>query len=697
MTIEMSRGATLQDVPSPFREALEARGFEELTAVQRAVLVEELVDSDLRVSSQTGSGKTVALGLVLGRMFQAQGIVPGRAPFALVITPTRELAAQVAAELTWLFAPVQARVVVVTGGTSAGRERADIHKGAALVVGTPGRLLDHLRRGSLDPSKVRAVVLDEADRMLDMGFTEDLRAILDAVPEGRRTHMVSATFPREVLRLADAYQTNAVDVEGTRRGDANADIAHVVHIVPGGDRESAIVNLLLLAPDELTLAFTRTREGASQLAQSLSRAGFSVAALTGEMEQSERTRALESFKVGNTKVLVATDVAGRGIDLPDVTRIIHADPPGDPESYTHRSGRTGRAGRKGTSIMLVTPAGKEQARRLLRRAGIYAELRALPTSEDVREARLRRLADDLAREPEGALRPHAEAARALAAELLASGDASPELLVARLLERALDAMPASPRELSPSARVAPRVEREERPHDGAPTRSGPRFERPPGPGVHDAPPRPSPQEFVPFSVTWGARAGADARRLMALCCRRGEVRGSDLGAIHVDPEGSIVEVSAGVAAAFERAVRRPDPRDPHIRIARFEHTRDSKPGEGPLPSSPYLPDLDDDDPRHHFPKTLERPRDDAGPRPPFRPPPGKGAPFRPPSAAVSREGASPRPPFRARPERSSEGAGPHPYVPRAPRVDKPNRAEPRRFDKATRPAPGGHKPPTRSK
>ncbi len=626
----------LDEVPSPFREALVARGFAELTLVQKAVLADELSSCDLRVSSQTGSGKTVALGLVLGKIFLTEGLTAGKIPFGIVITPTRELAAQVGLELSWLYAPVGATVVVVTGGTSGGAERRELSKGATLVVGTPGRLLDHLRRGSLNASAVRAVVLDEADRMLDMGFTEDLKAILDAVPEGRRTHMVSATFPREVLRLANAYQKNAVDVEGTRRGDANADIAHVVHIVPSSDREAAMVNVLLSSPDESTLAFTKTRDGAAELAHFLTSAGFSAAALTGDMEQSERTRALEGFRLGRTRILAATDVAARGIDLPDVTRIIHADPPADPDSYTHRSGRTGRAGRKGQSIMFVPPAEKEKARRLLKRAGIYADLLPIPSPEDVRAAQAERLSQTLSDDAADVSSAHAEVAANVSRELLATVAA--EVLVPRLIARLLSATAAEPRALSAHARAprgrdadgdgpAPRLARgDERSDRGGPRdrderparprarpESGPRLpsshspegsvvtprERSngeAGPKRSEAPraARPTDVDFVGFSVTWGERNGADVRRLMAMSCRRGDVRGADLGAIHVGTDVSVVEVRADVADDFERAAKRPDPRDPRVKFVRSEHGRDTRPGEAP--SSPYLPLVEDDAP-----------------------------------------------------------------------------------------------------
>lgn len=650
MTFPDERTA-LDDVPSPFREALVARGFDDLTLVQKAVMADELAESDLRVSSQTGSGKTVAIGLVLGKLFLKEGLTPGKTPFALVIAPTRELAAQVGGELSWLFSPLGANVVVVTGGTSGGAERRELSRGATIVVGTPGRLLDHLRRGSINPSAVRSVVLDEADRMLDMGFTEDLEAILEAVPEGRRTHMVSATFPREVLRLANTYQTNAVDVEGTRRGDANSDIAHVVHIVPGSDREAAMINVLLSSPDELTLAFTKTREGASELAHFLQRAGFSASALTGDMEQSERTRALEGFRLGRTRILAATDVAARGIDLPDVTRIIHADPPGDPESYTHRSGRTGRAGRKGQSIMFVPPAEKEKARRLLKRAGIYADLLPIPSPEDVRRAQAGRVSAQLAEEPEGLAAAQLELAAQVAAELLVNITA--EALVPRLLARLLAATSVEPRDLSAHARApreargleGPSRDRDERPtRDVRPTRDirplrptsraeGPsdfapprdRFRSDERPTPREAPRAARPSDavdFVGFRVTWGARNGADVRRLMAMSCRRGGITGGDLGAIHVGADVSVVEVRSDVADAFEGAAKLPDPRDPKVKFFRSEHGRDTRPGEAP--SSPYLPIVEDEPPRPRAPWSGAPPRGKV----PFKPKGGNKPPFR---------------------------------------------------------------------
>ncbi|XXT15775.1 DEAD/DEAH box helicase [Sorangium sp. So ce429] len=417
----MNPDSMLDALPAPLAGALARRGFTSLTPVQQAVLAPDLAGRDLRVSSQTGSGKTVAIGLALAPRLEralaerAPAAAPDGAPrttavpAAVIIVPTRELAAQIAAELSWLLSAIGARVACVTGGTSFGAEARSLRRDPLVIAGTPGRLLDHLERGTIDPRGVLALVLDEADQMLDLGFREELEAIAGKMPEDRQTHLVSATFSREVRALADRFQRDAVSVEGTRPGAANVDIAHVAHLVLPSERDAAIVNLLLLAPGERTLVFVRTREGAAELADKLSALGLPAGALSGDLEQRERTRTLDAFRSGAITTLVATDVAARGIDVPEVGRVIHADPPGDPEIFTHRSGRTGRAGRKGTSVLLVAPFAREHALRLLRRARVEATFRPVPSPDDVLRAADERLAAELA----AARRHHAGAASAV--------------------------------------------------------------------------------------------------------------------------------------------------------------------------------------------------------------------------------------------------------------------------------------------
>ena len=584
--------------------ALEQRGFSRLTPVQEAVLDPKLSDRDLRISSQTGSGKTVAIGFVLRGLVQdaPRGRGGTAQPRALVVAPTRELAKQVEQELAWLYAPLGAKVASSTGGASYQDERRALASGPAVVVGTPGRLLDHLGRGAIDPSALGAIVLDEADRMLDLGFREDLEAILNYAPPGHRTHLISATFPRGVRALADQVQVDPAQVEGTPLGAANADIDHVVHLVDPRQRLDAIVNLLLAHPDQQTLIFARTRADVAQIARELHVAGFAVSSISGEMEQPARNRALADFKRGKLRVLVATDVAARGIDVQDIARVIHAEPPDDADSYTHRSGRTGRAGRKGQSAVLSSPSALGRTSMLLKRARVAFRIEPVPTADDIIHAGEERLYQELlADDPEG-FAGHDERLWAFAKRLAAEG-AHVTRTLARLLDRCDYAGPTEPREVRnfskpqpPDAarrdrhatearrgdaggaphRVRPHAGGAHRGHSPTDTRRHREDESRGAAGTADARPRQPyeprssgpPGEFVPFRVSWGGEQGADARRLLAMICRRGEVRGADIGNIRVARSFSTVEVASDVADAFERAVAQPDPRNPRVFVER---------------------------------------------------------------------------------------------------------------------------------
>jgi ATP-dependent RNA helicase DeaD len=539
--------------------ALAQRGYSRLTPVQVAVLDPKHSGRDLRITSQTGSGKTVAIGFALRDLAGAP--LASRAgvarPRAIVIVPTRELAKQVEEELTWLYAPMHARVVSATGGASARDERRAFAGGPAVIVGTPGRLLDHLQRGSIDPSEVGAIVLDEADRMLDLGFREDLEAILAHAPKDHRTHLVSATFPRDVRALADRVQDEPAHVEGTPLGTANADIDHVVHVVAPRERVAAIVNLLLATPGAQTLIFARTRADVAELAGKLGEAGFAVRALSGEMDQPERNKALAAFKKGALHALVATDVAARGLDVQDIAGVIHAEPPTDADSYTHRSGRTGRAGRKGTSSVLVSPAGMARTSQLLRRAGVRYRIRPIPSADEIRASMDDRLFAALTDPSQSEVEPD-DRTWSLARRLVDTGD--PTRALAVLLARTRMAGPAEPREVhavdlsTDGPRPRDRGEREER------RERGPR-------GPKERPGRAEPRDgWVTFRVSWGQEQGADARRLLAMVCRRGGIRGSDVGAIQVERAYSTVDVAAAAAGAFAIAAREPDPRDPRVVI-----------------------------------------------------------------------------------------------------------------------------------
>ncbi|HEY8092029.1 MAG TPA: DEAD/DEAH box helicase, partial [Polyangiaceae bacterium] len=430
----MTRADLTPLVGPALASALAAKGYDTLTPVQTAVLDEALEGRDLRITSQTGSGKTLAIGFAVRDLLDdltAQFGGPAR-PRVLVLAPTRELAKQVADELGWLYAPLRVRVAAVTGGAGYLDQKRALSSNPAVIVATPGRLRDALERKVIDASTLAAVVLDEADSMLDLGFREDLDAILAMLPATRRSHLVSATFSRDVVALADRFQKDPVHVEGTRLGEAHSDVEHVVHLVEPRQRVDALVNLLLSDEDARTLVFARTRADVARIAGELAEAGFVVRTLSGEMEQPERDRALAAFRSGGVQALVATDVAARGIDVRDVARVIQVEPPTDVETYTHRSGRTGRAGKQGTSVLFVAPSHYPVIARGLSRAKIKHRVEPIPRPDAIQRTREEKLVAWLAHEGDGVtIDPHA---MSIAEQVLKSP--SPVSAVARLVEKA---------------------------------------------------------------------------------------------------------------------------------------------------------------------------------------------------------------------------------------------------------------------
>ena len=559
-------------VAAPLRKALEERGFADMTVVQRAVLADTALGRDLQISSQTGSGKTVAIGLVLApRLLEAakagRASKEMRSLRALVIVPTRELAVQVSGELEWLFAEVPGLTVeCVTGGSSVGQERRRLERKPTVVIGTPGRLLDHIRTRALDCTSVAELVLDEADRMLDMGFREELEAILDATPTGRSTHLVSATFPAEIQKLARKYQSEPLAVQGTRLGAANEDIEHVGHLVRLHDRYAAIVNLILLTEDERTLIFVNTRAQAAELADQLASDGFAAAPISGELEQNQRTRTLEAFRSGVTTVLVATDVAARGLDIPDVALVIHTDAPFDSESYTHRAGRTGRAGAKGRSVILSTPMRQRKVEFLLSRAKVKLQWREVPTAATVEKALAKRERRRLREALEAAADP--AAAQIAFAEKLLDG-IEPAHLVARLVELCRDPRHAAACDIEPlsSAPARSRTTADRAPWQDRPEPRAKRLDARQDRG-DDARRSPARQLADRFEMNWGHQGGATPQRVLAVLCRRGDVSSRAIGAIDIDTDTSSFEVARDVARDFERNADQPDDRDPHLVIRR---------------------------------------------------------------------------------------------------------------------------------
>ena len=375
--------------------ALAGRGYEILTPVQKAVIASDLGQADALVSAQTGSGKTVAFGLALaeGILGDAEKFAPAERPLALIIAPTRELAMQVKAELMWLYAGTGARFASCVGGMDSRSERKMLQFGAHIVVGTPGRLRDHIEKGALDLGALKAAVLDEADEMLDLGFREDLEFILDSAPNSRRTLMFSATVSKPIAALAKTYQRDAVRISTVSDSKQHLDIDYRAVSVAKGDKEHAIINLLRYYDATNALVFCATRATVNHLMARFNNRGFRVVALSGELSQAERTHALQAMRDGRANVCIATDVAARGIDLPNLELVIHADLPTNRETLLHRSGRTGRAGRKGVSALIVQGHEKRKAERVFGFASVKPTWVSAPSADEINKRDDERLMD----------------------------------------------------------------------------------------------------------------------------------------------------------------------------------------------------------------------------------------------------------------------------------------------------------------
>ncbi|MDE0959421.1 MAG: DEAD/DEAH box helicase [Planctomycetota bacterium] len=561
-------------VPAPLRAAIVARGFEKLTSVQEAVLSSEGAGRNLRISSQTGSGKTLALGIRLASDLIPADNAPAGAreangPRALLITPTRELAVQVAGELRWLFAQIKGVAVeVVTGGSDMGRERRALSKSPAVLVGTPGRLLDHMRSRTLNCSSFRQVVLDEADQMLDMGFRDELEAILEFLPADRCSHLVSATFPAAVKRFADRFQENPLHVEGTRLGVANADIQHVAHRIRPREMNAAIINVLLHARGERVLVFVRRRVDATELAEKLSANGLAAAPFSGELNQTQRTRTLNAFKHGEQDILIATDVAARGIDVPEIDMVIHADVPADVENYTHRSGRTGRAGRKGRSVLMVPVHAQNRVRRIFSQAGVEAQWQPVPSPAQIEKHYTKTFRRDLhAILSDSSLVSKKQTS--YAKFLLDQPEQrDPIEILAALLQM------AEPKPALQGYAIADVSEGSGHSRDSR----GPRHPRNSGPRR-----KASFGSFQRFEINWGTSKGATASRILSHLCRRGNVSSSEVGAIRLGPAFSTFEISKASSESFEKAARLPDERDPNLNIRRSQGNPKPEPSRRPAP------------------------------------------------------------------------------------------------------------------
>jgi len=507
-------------------DALAKKGYARLTPVQDAVLEPELLGQDVLVSAQTGSGKTVAFGLAMASTLLENAAAFHRAdtPLALAIAPTRELALQVKRELDWLYREAGAQTASCVGGMDIRDERRALAKGAHIVVGTPGRLCDHIKRGSLDMSELKAIVLDEADEMLKMGFREELELILGAAPEERRTFMFSATVPKTILGMAKKYQRNAVRVNTAAEAKQHLDIEYRALTVANSDKENAIINVLRFYNAKNAIVFGDTRIAVNRMTQRFNNRGFSVVALSGELSQKERSNALQAMRDGRAQVCIATDVAARGLDLPDLELVIHADVPKNREALLHRSGRTGRAGRKGVSVLIITPKRRRNAERLLKGANITAEWSEPPSADEIIARDNERLLADMTLESEVS-----DEERTMVTRLLKAY--SPEHIATAFIRQYREGQSA-PEELTHSAYDPSQDDHGSRKSSARNDFSG---------GVW-------------FSLNLGRKQKAEPKWMLPMLVKSGGLKKAEIGAIKITETQTFIEVAPSGVDRFMETI-----------------------------------------------------------------------------------------------------------------------------------------------
>jgi ATP-dependent RNA helicase DeaD len=528
-------------------DALTSLGYEEPTPIQREAIPPLLQGRDLLGQAATGTGKTAAFALPLLQALEQRG--RGSAPVGLVLAPTRELAMQVS-EATHrygrdLFGQGSgARVLPVYGGQPIGRQLRELERGVDVVVGTPGRVLDHISRGTLDLSEVRTVVLDEADEMLDMGFAEDIEAILDAAPAGRQTVLFSATMPSRVDRIARRHLRDPVRIEIRREQPVAGKAPRVrqsAYVVARPHKPTALGRVLDVEAPEAALVFCRTREEVDQLTETLNGRGYRAEALHGGMSQEQRDKVMGRLRNQTADLLVATDVAARGLDVEHLTHVVNYNVPSAPESYVHRIGRVGRAGREGVAITLAEPREHRMLKTIERVTGSKITMEKVPTVADLRARRLEltraALRESLLEDSLDGFRAVVEAltdefdvmdvaaaAVKLAHEASTGGGADDEQDIPQVAARPADDRPARSSSASGS---------------GGPARKGRALEGP----------------TARLFVGLGRAAGVRPQDLVGAITGESSLSGRQIGGIEITERFSLVEVPEAAAQEVVQALR----------------------------------------------------------------------------------------------------------------------------------------------
>ncbi len=539
------RGALFSDLHlgEPLLRALQDVGYEAPSPIQAATIPRMLEGRDVLGQAQTGTGKTAAFALpILARIDLGAGT-----PQALVLAPTRELAIQVAEAFQRYATHIAGfHVLPVYGGQSYGPQLSALRRGAHVVVGTPGRVIDHLEKGSLDLANLRTLVLDEADEMLRMGFIDDVERILQRAPAQRQSALFSATMPAEIKRITKAYLRDPVEVTvATHRSTAD-NIRQRYWLVSGMHKLDALTRILEAEPFDGMIIFVRTKLGADELAQKLQARGFSAAAIHGDLQQQQRERTIGQLKDGSIDILVATDVAARGLDVDRVSHVINFDVPVDPESYVHRIGRTGRAGRKGEAILFISPRERGLLRAFERSTRQPVSALEMPTIQAVNDVRIARFKEQIATTlASGEL----EVFTSIIEDFERENDVPAVEIaaaLAKMVQRGAPLLLAKPdRDAAPAEEMPPRV----RPGRSAPTATAKRSQTDaPPPGAAEGLARRKEHDGGAgvFRVEVGSVHGVKPGNLVGAIANESGLEARDIGRIEIFDTYSLVELTTAI-------------------------------------------------------------------------------------------------------------------------------------------------------
>jgi ATP-dependent RNA helicase DeaD len=523
--------ADLQIHPSVLQAVVDV-GYESPSAIQAATIPAMMAGSDVVGLAQTGTGKTAAFAIpILSKIDPTN-----KATQALVLAPTRELALQVAEAFGRYGAQLPAiKVLPIYGGSSYSVQLSGLRRGAQVVVGTPGRVIDHLERGTLDLSRLDYLVLDEADEMLQMGFAEDVERILTGTPEYKQVALFSATMPPAIRKITKKYLHDAVEVSVTARTTTAENITQRYIQVAGPRKMDALTRVLEVEPYEAMIVFVRTKQATEEVAERLRSRGFSAAAINGDIPQAQRERTIAALKAGSFDILVATDVAARGLDVERISHVLNYDIPHDTESYVHRIGRTGRAGRSGQALLFVSPRERHMLKSIEKATRSTLTEAELPSVDHVNAQRVAKFRDSIT-DALGA--PGFELFRRMIEDYERENDVPMADIAAALAAQSRDGEQFLMSEPPPEKRRPERPERPERPDRSA------KHARKPGEG------------FATYRIAVGKRHKVSPGAIVGAIANEGGLHRSDFGHISIRPDHSLVELPAKLSHETVKALER---------------------------------------------------------------------------------------------------------------------------------------------